>query len=86
MKNKSNLLLIILIILLIGSLIWFGLRLEIESLKCVSSPLTYGAEKLKEANSDTEFTCSCSFNHPGSVLIEFDSENITTKNINEMFS
>jgi len=58
MKNKKDLILIVLLIILIAVIIYAIALIKSEGNKCIYSPLIYGAEKFSTANNN-DFECIC---------------------------
>lgn len=75
MKNKE--IILILLFLALICVVGYGVdRISVESVECLESPFIYGATQYKEANDNIEFTCSCSFEKPGSPVFYFNSTGV----------
>jgi len=57
-KLITDIVLIILLVALISVLVYGIMNIKKEARECLASPVTYGIEKISEAN-DFEIECSC---------------------------
>ena len=74
-ESYDKLLVCLIVILILVLIIATTIFIKKES-DCVLSPFVYGAEQMKKANGNIEFSCTCSFNKPGSPTLAFNSTNL----------
>ncbi len=73
-RNKLLLYLIGILVLIFLMILLLAFR---DGNKCISNPLTYGAEKMS-GEDQGNFSCICGFDNPQYEQVYFNSEEITT--------